>query len=151
VLADRAAGWLFYVALAVAALLTAVAWTIAGGFNVEVIERVATVLVIACPHALGLAIPLVVAITTAMGANNGILVRDRLAMEEARHIDTVIFDKTGTLTEGRVWRGGHGTAAGWDEEPGPGADRRHRRRLGAHHCARHPQEREEARAERCQP
>ncbi len=77
-LADRAAGWLFYIALG-AAVLTAIAWTIAVGFNVQVIERVATVLVIACPHALGLAIPLVVAITTAMGANNGILVRDRLA------------------------------------------------------------------------
>jgi Cu2+-exporting ATPase len=70
------------------------------GFNADVIARVATVLVIACPHALGLAVPLVVAITTAMGANNGILVRDRLALEEARLIDTVIFDKTGTLTRG---------------------------------------------------
>jgi P-type Cu2+ transporter len=100
VLADQAAGWLFYVALA-AAILTAAAWTIGTGFNVQVIERVATVLVIACPHALGLAIPLVVAITTAMGANNGILVRDRLEMEAARDIHTVIFDKTGTLTEGR--------------------------------------------------
>ena len=78
VLADQAAGWLFYIALAVAAL-TAVAWTAAIGFDAAVIERVATVLVIACPHALGLAIPLVVAITTAMGAQNGILVRDRLA------------------------------------------------------------------------
>ena len=76
ILADRAAGWLFYVALG-SALITAIAWTIATGFNVGVIERVATVLVIACPHALGLAIPLVVAITTSMGASNGILVRDR--------------------------------------------------------------------------
>jgi Cu2+-exporting ATPase len=100
VLADRAAGWLFYVALAVAAL-TAVAWIVAVGFNVEVIARVATVLVIACPHALGLAVPLVVAITTAMSASNGILVRDRLTLERAREIDTVVFDKTGTLTEGR--------------------------------------------------
>ena len=99
-LADKAAGWLFYIALAVAAL-TAFAWTLAIGFNVEVIERVATVLVIACPHALGLAIPLVVAITTAMGASNGILVRDRLALEKMRLVDTVVFDKTGTLTEGR--------------------------------------------------
>jgi Cu2+-exporting ATPase len=100
ILADRAAGWLFYVALGMAAL-TAVAWTIAVGFNITVIERVATVLVIACPHALGLAIPLVVAITTAIGAQNGILVRDRLALEKMRLIDTVVFDKTGTLTEGR--------------------------------------------------
>ncbi len=99
VLADRAAGWLFYVALAVAAL-TAIAWTAAIGLNVAVIERVATVLVIACPHALGLAVPLVVANTTALGARNGILVRDRLQMEAARTIDTVIFDKTGTLTRG---------------------------------------------------
>ena len=115
VLADKAAGWLFYVALGVAAM-TAIAWTLAVGFNVEVIARVATVLVIACPHALGLAIPLVVAITTAMGANNGILVRDRLALEEAREIDTVIFDKTGTLTEGRVRRGrDRDCAMGWDE------------------------------------
>ena len=100
-LADKAAGWLFYVALG-SAIVTAIAWTIAVGFNIQVIERVATVLVIACPHALGLAIPLVVAITTAMGANNGILIRDQLAMEKARNIDIVIFDKTGTLTEGRV-------------------------------------------------
>ncbi|MGD2146503.1 MAG: heavy metal translocating P-type ATPase, partial [Anaerolineae bacterium] len=100
VLADRAAGWLFYIALGVAAV-TAVAWVIAVGFDVEVIARVATVLVIACPHALGLAVPLVVAITTSMAASNGVLVRDRLALEEAREIDTVIFDKTGTLTEGQ--------------------------------------------------
>ena len=99
-LADRASGWLFYIALG-SAVITAIAWTVGVGFNVQVVERVATVLVIACPHALGLAIPLVVAITTAMGANNGILVRDRLALERAREINTVIFDKTGTLTEGR--------------------------------------------------
>lgn len=100
ILADKAAGWLFYVALGVAAI-TAVAWTIAVGFNVEVIARIATVLVIACPHALGLAVPLVVAITTAMGAKNGILVRDRLALEKARQINMIVFDKTGTLTEGK--------------------------------------------------
>jgi Cu2+-exporting ATPase len=114
-LADKAAGWLFYVALGVAAL-TAIGWTIAVGFNVEVVERVATVLVIACPHALGLAIPLVVAITTAMGANNGILVRDRLALEEARLIDTVIFDKTGTLTKGEFGVVGMAVVEGWGEE-----------------------------------
>lgn len=99
-LADRAAGWLFYIALAAAAL-TAIVWTIAKGFNVEVVSRVATVLVISCPHALGLAIPLVIAITTAMAARNGILVRDRRALEKAREIDTVVFDKTGTLTTGQ--------------------------------------------------
>lgn len=100
VLADKAAGWLFYVAVAVA-LITAVAWTLAAGFNVEVISRVATVLVIACPHALGLAVPLVVAITTSLAARNGVLIRNRLALEDARMIDVVVFDKTGTLTMGR--------------------------------------------------
>lgn len=114
-LADRAAGWLFYIAL-IAAGITAIAWTIAIGFNVEVIERVATVLVIACPHALGLAIPLVVAITTAIGADNGILVRDRLALEKAREIDTVIFDKTGTLTEGKFGVVGLKTIEGYDPD-----------------------------------
>ncbi|WP_425600929.1 copper-translocating P-type ATPase [Haloterrigena alkaliphila] len=98
-LADRAAGWLFYVALG-AAVVTAVAWTVATGFDSAVIERVVTVLVIACPHALGLAIPLVVAINTSLAARNGMLVRDRIAMERARTLDTVVFDKTGTLTEG---------------------------------------------------
>jgi P-type Cu2+ transporter len=99
ILADKAAGWLFYVALGVA-VITGVTWTIAIGFNAVVVARVATVLVIACPHALGLAVPLVVAITTSMGARNGILVRDRLALEKARLVDMIVFDKTGTLTEG---------------------------------------------------
>lgn len=99
-LADKAAAWLFYGALIIAAL-SAVLWTIAVGFEIEVIKRVVTVLVTACPHALGLAIPLVVAISTAMGAENGILVRDRLALEEARNLDMIVFDKTGTLTEGK--------------------------------------------------
>ena len=114
ILADLAAGWLFYIALAVAAL-TAIAWTIAIGFDVTVIERVATVLVIACPHALGLAVPLVVAITTALGAKNGILVRDRLALEAARNINMVIFDKTGTLTRGEFGVVGVATTDGWDD------------------------------------
>jgi Cu2+-exporting ATPase len=100
-LADKAAGWLFYIALG-SGMITALAWTIAVGFNVTVIERVVTVLVIACPHALGLAVPLVVAINTSMAAKNGILVRDRIAMEKARELDTVIFDKTGTLTKGEM-------------------------------------------------
>ena len=98
-LADRAAGWLFYIALAVAAL-TAVVWTLADGFNWQVVERVVTVLVIACPHALGLAVPLVVAISTSLAASNGILVRNRHALEAARLVDMVVFDKTGTLTTG---------------------------------------------------
>ena len=114
-LADRAAGWLFTIALTVAGV-TAVAWTLADGFGVEVISRVATVLVIACPHALGLAIPLVVAITTSLGARNGILVRDRLALERARLVDTVIFDKTGTLTRGEFGVAALATDAGWDEQ-----------------------------------
>lgn len=98
-LADRAAGWLFYVALGVAAL-TAVAWFLAVGFDLQVVERVVTVLVIACPHALGLAVPLVVAINTSTAAQNGMLIRDRIAMENARNLDTIVFDKTGTLTKG---------------------------------------------------
>ena len=114
ILADKAAGWLFYVALGVA-VLTAIFWTIGVGFNVEVISRVATVLVIACPHALGLAVPLVVAITTSMGAQNGILVRDRLALETARQIDIVIFDKTGTLTLGEFGVVGIAVVDGWKE------------------------------------
>jgi Cu2+-exporting ATPase len=113
-LADRAAGWLFYIALAVAAI-TAAAWIVAVGFNLDVLERVVTVLVIACPHALGLAVPLVVAISTSMGATNGILVRDRLALEAAREIDVVIFDKTGTLTQGEFGVVAVATADGWDE------------------------------------
>ncbi|WP_330633550.1 copper-translocating P-type ATPase [Halocatena halophila] len=97
--ADQAAGWLFYVALG-AAVVTAVAWTLAVQFDATVIERVVTVLVIACPHALGLAIPLVVAINTSMAARNGMLIRDRIAMEQARDLDAIVFDKTGTLTKG---------------------------------------------------
>jgi Cu2+-exporting ATPase len=114
VLADKAAGWLFYVALG-AAVITAVLWSWAVGFNVEVVERVATVLVIACPHALGLAVPLVVAITTSLAAGNGLLIRDRLALETVRQVDTVIFDKTGTLTEGTFGVVGTATVAGWNE------------------------------------
>jgi len=114
-LADRAAGWLFYIALGVAAI-TAVAWSLATGFDSAVLERVATVLVIACPHALGLAIPLVVAISTALGASNGILIRDRRTLEAARQIDTVVFDKTGTLTEGRFGVVDLALAEGWSEE-----------------------------------
>jgi len=115
VLADKAAGWLFYIAL-VSALLTGIAWTLADTFNIDVLNRVVTVLVIACPHALGLAIPLVVAITTAMGAKNGILVRNRLALEAARDINIVIFDKTGTLTQGQFGVVDIATADGWDSD-----------------------------------
>ncbi len=114
VLADKAAGWLFYIAVAAAAF-TAVFWTVGYGFNVEVISRVATVLVIACPHALGLAVPLVVAISTSKAATNGILVRDRLALENARDTNAIIFDKTGTLTKGEQGVVGIATANDWNE------------------------------------
>jgi Cu2+-exporting ATPase len=98
-LADRAAAALFYVAV-VAGLGTFAGW-LAVGAPADAVERTVTVLVIACPHALGLAIPLVVAISTALAARSGILVKDRLALERMRTIDTVLFDKTGTLTRGR--------------------------------------------------
>lgn len=98
-LADKAAAYLFYAAL-VAALITAIAWTIAGQSSDFILERVVTVLIIACPHALGLAIPLVTAISTTKAANAGLLVRERSALESARDVDVVLFDKTGTLTTG---------------------------------------------------
>lgn len=99
VLADRAAAVLFYVAVA-AAVVTVMAWVIAGDTDQAVVRTVA-VLVIACPHALGLAIPLVISISTSMAARNGILVKDRLALERMRTVDVVLFDKTGTLTRGK--------------------------------------------------
>jgi Cu2+-exporting ATPase len=97
-LADRAAALLFYVALG-AGIVTLVGWWLLGHPE-DALVRTATVLVIACPHALGLAIPLVIAISTSLGARNGLLVKDRIALERARELDTVIFDKTGTLTKG---------------------------------------------------
>jgi Cu2+-exporting ATPase len=98
-IADRAAAWLFWFAL-IAGVVTAVAWT-AIGLPDQAVVRTITVLVIACPHALGLAIPLVVAIATERAARGGVLIKDRLALESMRTIDTVLFDKTGTLTSGR--------------------------------------------------
>jgi Cu2+-exporting ATPase len=98
-LADRAAAILFYVAL-VAGVVTLGVWTLLGDPE-EALIRTATVLVIACPHALGLAIPLVIAISTTLGARNGLLVKDRLALERAKDVEIVIFDKTGTLTRGK--------------------------------------------------
>ncbi len=97
-LADRAAALLFFVALA-AGTITLIVWVLLGDPE-EALIRTATVLVIACPHALGLAIPLVIAISTTLGARNGLLVKDRLALERARELGIVIFDKTGTLTRG---------------------------------------------------
>jgi len=98
-LADRAAAILFYVALS-AGVITFAFWWIDGD-HAGALTRMATVLVIACPHALGLAIPLVIAISTSIGARNGLLVKDRVALERARELDVVIFDKTGTLTKGQ--------------------------------------------------
>jgi Cu2+-exporting ATPase len=98
-LADRAAQWLTAVAIA-SGVITLIAWQWAGASLDFSIIRVVTVLVIACPHALGLAVPLVVAISTTMGAQHGLLIRDRRGLEEARRLDTVVFDKTGTLTLG---------------------------------------------------
>ena len=97
-LADRAAGWLFWFALITAAI-TAAAWSITGNPDASVVRAI-TVLVIACPHALGLAIPLVVSIATERAARGGVLIKDRLALEGMRTVDAVLFDKTGTLTKG---------------------------------------------------
>jgi P-type Cu2+ transporter len=98
-LADRAAGLLFWFATGAGAVTLAV-WLLLGQPD-QAIERTVTVLVIACPHALGLAIPLVIAISTGLAARNGILVKDRLALERMRTVDAVLFDKTGTLTTGK--------------------------------------------------
>jgi Cu2+-exporting ATPase len=98
VLADRAAALLFYVATAAAAV-TAVVWLAVGDAD-DAVVRVVTVLVISCPHALGLAIPLTTSLSSAMAARNGILVKDRLALEQSRTVDAFLFDKTGTLTKG---------------------------------------------------
>src|SRR5262252_3400370 len=97
-IADRAAAMLFYVAVAAGATTLAYWWF--AGDRPHALTRTATVLIIACPHALGLAIPLVIAISTSLGAQNGLLVKDRLALERARDLDVVVFDKTGTLTRG---------------------------------------------------
>ncbi|WP_231920449.1 heavy metal translocating P-type ATPase [Microlunatus soli] len=97
-LADRAAAWLFWFALG-AGVITAVVWSLLGSPDDAVIRTI-TVLVIACPHALGLAIPLVVSIATERAAKGGVLIKDRLALETMRRVDTVLFDKTGTLTKG---------------------------------------------------
>jgi Cu2+-exporting ATPase len=112
-LADRAAAALFYVALG-AGLITLGYWWLAGDREGALV-RTATVLVIACPHALGLAIPLVIAISTSLGARNGLLVKDRLALERSRELDVVIFDKTGTLTMGQPALTSVATTDGIDE------------------------------------
>jgi Cu2+-exporting ATPase len=98
-LADRAAFWLTIIALG-AGTATLIGWLGAGAESAFAVERLVSVLVVACPHALGLAVPLVIAISTTLGAQSGLLVRDRRGLEEARHLNAVVFDKTGTLTLG---------------------------------------------------
>ena len=113
-LADRAAAILFYVAVASGAITFTYWWF--SGDKEHALIRTATVLIIACPHALGLAIPLVIAISTSLGAQNGLLVKDRLALERARNLDMVIFDKTGTLTRGSPAVSGVAAAPGTTED-----------------------------------
>src|SRR5699024_9188882 len=97
---DRAAKWIFYLALA-AGIITIVVWlALCYSFDTT-LERMVTVMVITCPHTLGLAAPLVVAVSTTLSAQNGLLIRNRTNFEEGRNLDAVIFDKTGTLTEGK--------------------------------------------------
>jgi Cu2+-exporting ATPase len=114
--ADRVAGWLAYIAIG-AGLITLAVWLAIGTEGASfVVERAVTVVVIACPHALGLAVPLVIAISTSLAARSGLLVRDRMALEAARRIDTVVFDKTGTLTIGEMGLVGLAVTAGREED-----------------------------------
>ncbi len=114
-LADRVAGWLAYIAIG-AGLITLAVWLALGTETVSfVVERAVTVVVIACPHALGLAVPLVISISTGLAARSGVLVRNRMALESARSIDTVVFDKTGTLTLGEMGLVGLAVAGGREE------------------------------------
>ncbi|ANJ25742.1 heavy metal translocating P-type ATPase [Agromyces aureus] len=114
-IADKAAAALFWFALG-AAVLTAIVWTLVVGNPDEAVVRTITVLVIACPHALGLAIPLVVSIATERAARGGVLIKDRLALESMRTVDTVLFDKTGTLTKGEPTVSSIETVEGWDAD-----------------------------------
>nr|WP_246187129.1 heavy metal translocating P-type ATPase [Microlunatus speluncae] len=113
-IADTAAGWLFWFALG-AGVITAIAWTVAG-LPDQAVVRTITVLVIACPHALGLAIPLVVSIATERAARAGVLIKDRLALETMRTVDAIMFDKTGTLTKGEPELGAVATAGDHDQD-----------------------------------
>ena len=112
-LAGRAAALLFYVAIATGAATFSYWWLV--GDREHALVRTATVLIIACPHALGLAIPLVIAISTSLGAQRGLLVKDRLALEQARNLDVVVFDKTGTLTRGSMTLSGVAVSPGVSE------------------------------------
>lgn len=114
-LADRAAYWLTLVAVGTA-IVTLIVWALVRGFDNYTVERVVTTLVVACPHALGLAIPLVIAISTTLSARNGILVRDRMSLENARNINVVVFDKTGTLTVGEQGLVAVATSGAIDEQ-----------------------------------
>ena len=131
VIADRAAYWLTLVALGVG-VVTFIAWLIVGAEPAYAVERLVTVLVIACPHALGLAVPLVIAISTTIGARNGLLVRDRRGLEEARLLDAVVFDKTGTLTLGEH------RVVGMRAAKGVGQDEALRLAAGVEQDAEHP-------------
>jgi Cu2+-exporting ATPase len=113
-LADRAAALLFYIAVVSGGITFAYWWF--SGDKEHALTRTATVLIIACPHALGLAIPLVIAISTSLGAQNGLLIKDRLALERSRDLDMVIFDKTGTLTRGSPVVSGVASAPGVTED-----------------------------------
>ena len=113
--ANRAAAWLTYIALVVGFGTLFVWWQLLGAPLEFALERMVTVMVVACPHALGLAVPLVVAVSTSLSASNGLLVRDRAAFERARNLDAVVFDKTGTLTEGRFGVSDIVLLAGGDE------------------------------------
>ena len=130
-LADRAAFWLTWVALG-SGVFTLIAWLLSGATVAVAIERFVTVLVIACPHALGLAVPLVLAISTTLGARNGLLVRDRRGLEEARRVTTVVFDKTGTLTLGQHRVVAMATDGGLSEEDALGLA------AAVEHDAEHP-------------
>jgi len=113
-IADKAAAWLFWLALG-SAVVTAVVWSALGVPNIALVRTI-TVLVIACPHALGLAIPLVVSIATERAAKAGVLIKDRLALESMRTVDTVVFDKTGTLTKGEPTVTGIEAVEGYSED-----------------------------------
>ncbi|MBD3268776.1 MAG: heavy metal translocating P-type ATPase [Candidatus Omnitrophica bacterium] len=114
-LADKAAFWLTVIAITVGAV-TLISWLLFGKEFVFALERMVTVMVITCPHALGLAIPLVIAVITAISAKNGLLIRNRTAFEGARGLDVVVFDKTGTLTKGEFGVSDIVTFGGWKEE-----------------------------------
>ena len=114
-IANRAASWLTYIALVVGLGTLFVWWLVLGAPLEFALERMVTVMVVACPHALGLAVPLVVAVSTSLSAGNGLLIRDRAAFERARNLNAVVFDKTGTLTEGRFGVSDIVLLAGGDE------------------------------------